>query len=235
MDTRILLGVQMNFFVLVDFCGKAFRASFADSPRCNVSCAGWHFPFGDVWTFPFATDKLQQSEQTGRFHMELWTKNRAPGGEDWESETWGGLFFLFFSLSLCPSWHRNRLVGRKRESGGKTNDEKSLLYPCAFIKYMERTREPHLDSIRVPLMASSVLFPDQGAASYGMSMAARSPKSTPAIWTHDPPHPTHTHTTSTNQLPPFLHPFTPTTSPTRLTYSAVNTETFYFSRFIRRL
>lgn len=39
---------------------------------------------------------------------------------------------------------------------------------------MERTREPHLDSICVPLMASSVLFPDQGVGSYGMSMAARS-------------------------------------------------------------
>lgn len=89
----------------------------------------------------------------------------------------------FFSSSsfFCPSWHQNGLVGRKRESGGKTNDEKSLLYPCAFIKYMERTREAHLDSIRVPLMASSVLFPDQGAGSYGMSMAARSPESTPAI------------------------------------------------------
>lgn len=38
---------------------------------------------------------------------------------------------------------------------------------------MERTREAHLDSIVVSLMASSVLFPDQGFGSYGSSMAAR--------------------------------------------------------------
>lgn len=89
----------------------------------------------------------------------------------------GRPFFFFLLLLLffwSPSWHRNGLVGRKRESGEKTNDEK-VYSPRAFIKYMEGTREAHLDSIGVPLMASSVLFPDQGAGSYGMSMAARTP------------------------------------------------------------
>lgn len=114
----------------------------------------------------------------------------------------GEAFFLFSSSSSLfwsPSWHRNGLVGRKRESGEKTNDEK-VYSPRAFIKYMEGTREAHLDSIGVPLMASSVLFPDQGAGSYGMSMAAR----TPAIWTHEhPPYThTHTHTTPTSTIQP---------------------------------
>lgn len=71
--------------------------------------------------------------QTGHFHMELWTKNRGPGGEDWESETWGGLFFLPSLFFFGPSWHRNGLVGRKRESGGKTNDENVYSIPVPSL------------------------------------------------------------------------------------------------------
>lgn len=120
--------------------------------------------------FPLAADKQ------ATFTWSSEQRVGAPAGEDWESETWGGLFSFFFFCSFfwSPSWHRNGLVGRKKESGEKTNDEK-VYSPRAFIKYMEGTREAHLDSIGVPLMASSVLFPDQGAGSYGMSMAARTP------------------------------------------------------------
>lgn len=98
-------------------------------------------------------------------------------------------FFAFFFL--CPSWHRNGLVGRKRESerGGGINDEK--VYSTPFIKYMERTREAHLDSICAPLMASSVLFPDHGAGSFGMSMAARS--SVDSCHLNTATHPHHLH------------------------------------------
>lgn len=95
-------------------------------------------------------------------------------------------------LFVGPRWHQKGLVGRKRESGGKTNDEKRLLHLCAFIKYMERTRQEHLDSICFPLMASSVLFPDRGG--WNLRDDCVSSESTPAIWACERPQYTHTHT-----------------------------------------
>lgn len=76
-----------------------------------------------------------------------------------------GFFILFFTFSLLffqfgLSWHRNGLVGRKRESGGRTNDEKVYSFAAPSLNTWKRRREPHLDSICVSLMASSVLFPD---------------------------------------------------------------------------
>ena len=61
--------------------------------------------------------------------------------------------------------------------------KKNSLHPnSALIKYMERTKAAHLVSIRFPLMASSVLFPDQEAGSEGMSVQGNT-------WTPAPPLP----------------------------------------------
>ncbi|KAF3835551.1 hypothetical protein F7725_028109 [Dissostichus mawsoni] len=78
---------------------------------------------------------------------------------------------------------------------------------------MERTREAHLDSICVPLMASSVLFPDQGLEATGClwQLGAQS-RLLPSEHMNPPTKPPRI--TFTIQLPPFLHPFTPTTSQT---------------------
>lgn len=52
----------------------------------------------------------------------------------------GEAFFFFF---FCPSWHRNGLVGRKRESGGKTNDEKVYSIPVPSLNTWKE-RERHI-------------------------------------------------------------------------------------------
>lgn len=93
--------------------------------------------------------------------------------------------------------------------------KKSTLPAPSLNTWKEREKHIWIQSAS-PLMASSVLFPDQGAGSYGMSMAAR----TPAIWTHEHPPYTHTHT---------HHPHL--SNPTDRTDPEVGSNSLHFSYF----
>lgn len=121
--------------------------------------------------------------------------------------------FFFFS----PSWHQNGLVGRKRESGGKTNDEKVYSIPAPSLNtWKERERHIWIQSASLwwhQVFFSQIRRLEATGCLWQLGAQSRllpSEHMTPPL----PPPPPPPHITSTIQLPPFLLPFTPTTSPT---------------------
>lgn len=194
-------------------------------PPPRTRPAGWHF-------FPLLTclDVSIRHRQTGAGGANRPLSHRALNKEPrprrrrlgvWD--TGRPFFFLCSFFFFSPSWHRNGLVGRKRESGGKTNDEKVYSIPVPSLNtWKERERHIWIQSASLwwhqvffsqirGLEATGCLW-QLGARSRLLPSEHMTPSSSSSSSTSPPP------SSSPPSIPSLLHPHR-SCNPTNLQFS----------------